>query len=186
MNLNLLEKLATSSITSHRATPISNKKGRCNVCKGLSSLRRCDQVTWPKAHLDCAAICPITQSPNKHLETDKRKIIARLYLCHEHPAGSWWRCFMLPSRHIICSPINHYVIASLMQVFTSPLSPNVHQASSIWTLRDAYLELTLLNLDDDQHLMSSSHELYIILLLMHAHGTITNPHRQNIDTYAMC
>jgi hypothetical protein len=85
--------IATSSRTSYKETKRSKKIGRCKVCKGLSSLRWCDQVTQSKAPLDSAAIYPITRSPNKHLET---------YLCLEHPAWSWWRCFMLPSsRHAL-------------------------------------------------------------------------------------
>ena len=95
------------------------------VCKGLSSLWRCDQVTQPKAPLNSAAIYPITRSPNNHLETGERKNLARPYLCLAHPAWSWWWCFMLhssrnasldqfaPWRHIVCSPIHHYGIASL-------------------------------------------------------------------------
>ena len=95
------------------------------VCKGLSSLWRCDQVTQPKAPLNSAVIYPITRSPNNHLETGKRKNLARPYLCLAHPAWSWWWCLMLhssrnasldqfaPWRHIICSPIHHYGIASL-------------------------------------------------------------------------
>jgi hypothetical protein len=71
--LGLVEKLATSTKTSHKETPINNKVGRSKVCKGLISLRRCDQVTQLKAPLDSAAIYPITRSPNKHLETGKRK-----------------------------------------------------------------------------------------------------------------
>jgi hypothetical protein len=71
--LGLVGKLSTSSRTSQIKTPISNKVGRSKVCKGLSSLRRCDQVTQPKAPLDSAAIYPITWSPNKNLETGKRK-----------------------------------------------------------------------------------------------------------------
>jgi hypothetical protein len=71
--LGLVGKLTTSSRTTYRETPISNKVGRSKLCKGLSSLRRCDQVTQPKAHLDSAAIYPITRPPNKFLETGKRK-----------------------------------------------------------------------------------------------------------------
>jgi hypothetical protein len=81
--------------------------------------------------------------------------------------------------------INHYGIASLTHVLTIPLSPNGRQSSSIWFSRDAYLELALLNLYDDHHLMSSSHGLYVISLLMHTHGTIPNPHRQHKHTYVM-
>jgi hypothetical protein len=71
--LGLVGKITTSSRTSQRETPISNKVGRSKVCKGFSSLRRCDQVTQPKAPLDSAALYPITRSPNKHLETGKSK-----------------------------------------------------------------------------------------------------------------
>jgi hypothetical protein len=71
--LGLVGKLETSSRTSHKETTRSNKIGRCKVCKGLSSLRQCDQVTQPKVPLDSAAIYPITRSPNKQLETGKRK-----------------------------------------------------------------------------------------------------------------
>jgi hypothetical protein len=71
--LELVVKLATSSKTSHRETPIRNKVGRSKVCKGLSFLRQRDQVTQPKAPLDSAAIYHIIRSPNKHLETGKRK-----------------------------------------------------------------------------------------------------------------
>jgi len=93
----LVEKLATSSRTSYRETPRSNKIGRCKVCKGLSSLWRCDQVTQPKAPLDSVAIYPITRSPNNHLETGKKENQARPYLCLAHPAWSWWWCYMLQS-----------------------------------------------------------------------------------------
>jgi hypothetical protein len=71
--LGLVGKLATSSRTSHREIPRSNKIGRCKVCKGSSSLRQCDQVTQPKVPLDSAAIYTIIRSPNKHLKTGKRK-----------------------------------------------------------------------------------------------------------------
>jgi hypothetical protein len=71
--LELVGKLATKSRTSHRETLITNKVERIKVCKGFSFLRQCDQVTQPKAPLDSVAIYPITRSPNKHLETDKRK-----------------------------------------------------------------------------------------------------------------
>jgi hypothetical protein len=71
--LGLVGKQTTISRTSKRETPISNKVGRSKECKGLSSLIRCDQVTQLKAPLDSAAIYPITRSPNKHLETCKRK-----------------------------------------------------------------------------------------------------------------
>jgi hypothetical protein len=69
----LVEKLVTSTRTSHGETPRSNKLGRFKVYKGLSSLRRCDQVTRPKAPLDSMAIYPITWSLNKYLETGKIK-----------------------------------------------------------------------------------------------------------------
>jgi hypothetical protein len=71
--LGLVGKLATIKRISYKETPRNNKIGRCKVCKGLSCLRRCDQVAQPKAPLDSAAIYPITQSPNKHLETGKKK-----------------------------------------------------------------------------------------------------------------
>jgi hypothetical protein len=71
--IGLVGKLTTSSRTSHREKPISNKLMRSKVCKVLSSLTQCDQVTQPKAPLDSAAIYPITRSLNKPLETDKRK-----------------------------------------------------------------------------------------------------------------
>jgi hypothetical protein len=71
--LGLVGKVATRSRTSQREIPRSNKIGRCKVCKVLSSLRRYDQVTQPKAPLDSAAIYPITRSPKNHLETGKRK-----------------------------------------------------------------------------------------------------------------
>jgi hypothetical protein len=69
----LAGKVTISSRTSQRETPISNKIGRSKICKGWSSLRRCDQLTRPKAPLDSAAIYPITRSLNKHLETGKRE-----------------------------------------------------------------------------------------------------------------
>jgi hypothetical protein len=71
--LGLDVNLVTSSRTSHGETPRSNKIERCKVCKILSSLRRCDQFTRPKAPLDSTTICPITRYPNKHIETGKRK-----------------------------------------------------------------------------------------------------------------
>jgi hypothetical protein len=71
--LGLVGKIAKSTRTSHGETPRIKKLGRCKVCKGLISLRGCDQVTRPKAPLDSTAIYPITRSLNKHLETGKRK-----------------------------------------------------------------------------------------------------------------
>jgi hypothetical protein len=71
--LGLVGKITISSRTSHRETQISKKLGRSKVFKGLSSLRRCDQVTQLKAPLDSAAIYPITRSSNKNLETGRRK-----------------------------------------------------------------------------------------------------------------
>jgi hypothetical protein len=53
--LGVVGKLTKSSITSHKETPISNKLGRSKVCKGLNSLRRCDQITQLKALVDSAA-----------------------------------------------------------------------------------------------------------------------------------
>jgi hypothetical protein len=81
--LGLVGKLATSSRTSYKEKTRSDKIGRC---KGLSSLRRCDQVTQQKAPLDSAAIYPITRSPNKHLETSKKENLARTYIFLEHSA----------------------------------------------------------------------------------------------------
>ena len=185
--LGLVEEIATSSRTSHRETPRSNKIGRSKVCKGLNYLRRCDQVTQPKAPLDSASIYPITRSLNKHLETGKRKtkqghtFALRIPLDLDDDAscfiqaGTLHLIIVASWRLIICSPIHHYGIASLRHIFTCPLSPNGWQASSIWSSRDAYLELALLNLDDDRHLTSSSYGLYEILLLMQAHGEIPNP-----------
>jgi hypothetical protein len=66
---------------------------------------------------------------------------------------SWWRL-------TIYSPINHYGIASLSHKFTCPLSPNGQQASSIWNSQDAYLELTLLNLNGEHPSVSFSCGLY--------------------------
>jgi hypothetical protein len=63
--LGLVGKIATSSRTSHRETPRSNKIERCKVCKGLSLLWRCDQATQSKAPLDSAAVYPITRSAKK-------------------------------------------------------------------------------------------------------------------------
>jgi hypothetical protein len=64
--LGLVGKLATSSRTSYRETPISNNN---RGCKGLSSLRCCDQVSQLKSPLDSADIYPITWSTSNHLET---------------------------------------------------------------------------------------------------------------------
>jgi hypothetical protein len=71
--LGIFGELSTSSRTSHREIPIIKKIGRIKVCKGLRSLRRCDQITQTKAPLDSVAIYPITPYPNKHLETGRRK-----------------------------------------------------------------------------------------------------------------
>jgi hypothetical protein len=43
--LGLVGKLTTIPRTSQKETPISNNVERSKVCKGLSSLRRYDQVT---------------------------------------------------------------------------------------------------------------------------------------------
>jgi hypothetical protein len=48
-----------------------------------------------------------------------------------------------------------------------------------------YLELAHLNLDNDHHLMSSSHGLCVISLLMQTQGTIPNPHTQHKHIYVM-
>ena len=170
--LGLVVKLATSSRTSHRETPRSNKNMESKACKGLSSLRRCDQATQPKAPLDSAAIYPITRSPNNHLETGERKNLARPYLCLAHPAWSWWWCLMLQSsrnasldRFCFVKTYNSLPHTPLWDsfikhIFICLLSPNGRQASSIWSFWDAHLELAQINLDEDHHLISSSHGLY--------------------------
>jgi hypothetical protein len=67
---------------------------------------------------------------------------------------AWWR--------LNCgTPVHHYGITSLKHVFTCPLSPNGQQVASIWSSRYSYLEISLLNLDDDHHLMSSTLMGYI-------------------------
>jgi hypothetical protein len=151
-DLGLVGKLAKSSRTSHRETPIRNKVCRSKVCKWLSSLRQCDQVTQSKAPLDSVAIYPITRSPNKHLETGKRKTYEgqTFSLCIPLELDDDASCFrqarmlhliiVASWRLPICSPIHHYRIASLRHVFTILLSPNGWQASSIWSSQDAYLE----------------------------------------------
>ena len=195
--LGLVVKLATSSRTSHRETPRSNKNRDMQSMQGLSSLRWRDQFTQPKAPLDSADIYPITRSPNNHLETGKTKNLARTYLCLGHPAWSWWGRFMLHSSQNAsldhCCFVKTYNLLPhtplwdnfIKHIFTCPLSPNGRQASSIWFSWDAHLELAQLNLDDDHHLISSSHGLYEISLLMHAHGKIPNPHRQHKGIYMM-
>ena len=45
----------------------------CQVCKGLSSPQRCDQVTRLRAPLDSAVIYPITRSPNNTMRPVKEK-----------------------------------------------------------------------------------------------------------------
>ena len=126
------------------------------VCKGLSSLWRCDQVTQPKAPLDSAAIYPITRSPNNHLETGERKNLARPYLCLAHPAWSWWWCFMLHSSQNAsldhcCFVKTHDLLphtplwdSFIKHIFTCPLYSYGWQASSILSSWDAHLELALL------------------------------------------
>jgi hypothetical protein len=71
--LGLVRKLTTRSRTADRETSISNKIGRCKVCKEFCSLKQCDQVTQSKAPLDNGTIYLITRSPNKHLKSGKRK-----------------------------------------------------------------------------------------------------------------
>jgi hypothetical protein len=91
-------------------------------------------------------------------------------------------CFLKTSNLL---PIHHYGILSLRHIFAFPLSLNGWQTSSIWSSRDAYLKLALLNLDDNHHMMSSFHGLYEISLVMHIHDTIHNPYRQHQHTYVM-
>ena len=66
----------------------------CQVCKGLSSPRRCDKVTHSRAPLDSTVNYPITRSPNKHHETGKIENLSRsyLYLAHSTWARWWWSC----------------------------------------------------------------------------------------------
>jgi hypothetical protein len=52
-------------------------------------------------------------------------------------------------------------------------------------LEKLILKLALLTLDNEHHLMSSSHGVYVNSLLMHTHGKIPNPHTQHKHTYAM-
>jgi hypothetical protein len=151
-DLGLVWKLETRSRTSHGETAIRNKVGRSKVCKWLSSLRQCDQVTQPKAPLDSTAIYPITRSPNKHLEIGKRKTyqVQTFSLCIPLDVDDDASCFRQAGmlhliivaswRFPICSPIHHHGIVSLRHVFTIPLSPNGWQASSICPSRYAYLE----------------------------------------------
>jgi hypothetical protein len=129
----IVDKVTTSSRTSHRETLRSNKIGWCKVYANER-----DQVTQPNDTLDSETIYPITWSRNKHLETGKRKIKK---CCLAHSAWSWWcrfvlnssrnawpdHCFFREGSHFL--PHNHYV-ASLKHVYTCPL-PNGWQASSI-------------------------------------------------------
>ena len=123
--LGLVVKLATSSRTSHREIPRSNKN--MQRMQGLSSLRRCDQVNQPKAPLNSAAIYPIIRSPINHLETGKRKTYQGHTFALRIPSLDHCR-FVYTHK---CSPIYYDGKASLMHNFTCPLSPNGRQASSM-------------------------------------------------------
>jgi hypothetical protein len=129
-------------------------------------------------------------APIKHLETVKRKtqqghtFALRIALDLYDKSSSFLQAGMLHLiivawwRHPMCSPIPHYGIASLTHVFTSPLSPNGRQDSSIWSSQDAYLEIALLKLDDDHELMPSSHGLYEIFHFMQSQKK-SNPTKQS-------
>ena len=97
----------------------------CQVCKGLSSPQRFDQVTHLRAPLDSTAIYPVTRSPRQRYETGKIENLSRLYLFLAHSTWAiWWRSWLsqvwssflivLAStcsawwRLASCSPIHHY------------------------------------------------------------------------------
>ena len=155
---------------SHREKPNINQEIWCKECKGLSSLRTMRTSYSPESPLDSTAIKPITRSPNKLLETGKMENLSRSYLWLVHSTWArWWRSrppqdgtpFLISFawwRLANCSPILHYGKASFRSIFTCPLTNNGWQASSMWSSR-FHLELALLKLNDDQHLMSSTHGL---------------------------
>jgi hypothetical protein len=80
---------------------------------------------------------------------------------------------LLPETHNLLphKPLEDIIVKAHlhMSIITQWTASFKHMSS-----RDAYLGLSLLNLDDDHHLMSSCHGLYEILLLMLAHGKIPN------------
>ena len=104
---------------------------------------------------------------HKQQETGKIETLSRSYIFLAHSTWArWWRSWSLQVDHLSWlhfawwrltyrSPIHQDGSASLRNIFTWPLSPNGLQASSIWYLLDAHLELAHLNLDDDHHLTSS-------------------------------
>jgi hypothetical protein len=100
-----------------------------------------------------------------HYEAGKKEILSRTYLSLAHYTWArWWRSWSsqvgLPFLIVLarwsladCSPILHYGRDTSRNIFTCPLPPNGHRASSKWYILEAYLELALrLN----QHCTSSS------------------------------
>jgi hypothetical protein len=74
--LEIIGKLATRIRTTNRKHQEAIKIRACKVCKGLSSLRRCDQVTQPEStssrvhyhRMDDMQVSSIRSSRDAHLE----------------------------------------------------------------------------------------------------------------------
>ena len=137
-------------------------------CNGLSSLWTIRSSYSSRAPLDSTAIDPITQSPNYHHETGKIENLSRANLCLAHGPleldDDDLDSLKLDHLSWLCWLDEDWWIAPPYSTMGEPLfrtSSQVHchhkgrQASSIWSLRDAPLELAHGNLDDDHHLMSS-------------------------------
>ena len=102
-------------------------------------------------------VCRLSYNPVSHQqqETGKIETLSRSYLCLAHSTWArWWRSCPLQVDHLSWlrfawwrltnrSPIHQDGSATLRNIFTWPLSPKGWQASRIWFLRDASLELAL-------------------------------------------
>jgi hypothetical protein len=130
---------------------------------------------------------PLREDPSSWVPLNRHQ----QYMCLAHPAWSWrWHLMlhliMLLGEDLVLLPIHHYGIASLRHIFKCPLSTNGWQTSSIWYSRDAHYELTLLDLDDDHHSMSSSHGLYEISLFEAFPWENTKPTQINTKIHIWC
>ena len=141
----------------------------CQVCKGLSSPQRCDQVTNLRAPLDSTSIYLIA--------------LSRSYLCLEHSTWVGWRLsWSLQVVHLswLCVqahawwrllqilPHAHNGRVSLSSIFMYPL-----QAPSIGSLQEVSLglaHLTLITITTWRHPPWAIWNLH----LMQAHGKIPN------------
>ena len=135
---------------------IRTKKDDARYAKVWALSERYEQVTHSRAPLDSTAIYPTNRSPNYTMRPVRRKPyqdhtfalrIFHLSLMMTILSTSRWNAFLDCSWLVkSCELLPPYSIMGepfFRHIFTYPWSHKRCQASSIWSLLDAHLELAL-------------------------------------------